>query len=451
MTNKRIHLIGIGGINMSAIALLLKHDGNHITGSDSQNSEIIENLRNNGIDITIGLNPDTINDTDIVIYTKAISDENEELVRAKELNKEIYSRSEFIGKLSEIYKNVICISGTHGKSTTTGMVSLMMLENELNPTIMVGAKLKEINGTLHIGNKEFLILETCEYKDSFLDFKPTSIIILNIDNDHLDYFKNLDNIKKSFQNFINLLPDNGYYTFNNDDDNTRTISSNQKTISYGINNNSNLTAKNISYDNLGHPIFDVYYNNEYLINIHLNIMGTHNIYNALAALSQAIIYNLDILKSKRGIEKYTGVGRRFEYLGTYNNALIFDDYAHHPTEIKATLDSTKKVKHKRNIAVFQSHTYSRTKEHLNEFASILSEFDNIIIAPIYAAREENIYNIKEDDLVKLIKENNENVIYIDSFNKIEDYLKVNIKEDDLVITIGAGPINEVSKNLVKEN
>ena len=451
MTNKKIHLIGIGGINMSAIALLLKHDGNYVTGSDSQNSEIIDNLRNEGIDITIGLNPNNIDDIDIVIYTKAISDDNEELLRAKELNKEIYSRSEFIGKLSESYKNVICVSGTHGKSTTTGMVSLMLLENELNPTIMVGAKLKEINGTLHIGNKEFLILETCEYKDSFLDFKPTSIIVLNVDNDHLDYFKNIENIKKSFQKFVDLLPEKGYYTFNNDDQNTKEIITDKYSISYGIDSAAKLCAKNISYDDLGHPIFDVYYNNEFLTNIHLNIMGTHNIYNALASLAQAIIYNLDIQKSKNGIEKYTGVGRRFEYLGTYNNAIIIDDYAHHPTEIKATLNSTKKVKHKRNIAVFQSHTYSRTKEHLNEFASILANFDNIIIAPIYPAREENIYNIKEDDLVKLIQDKNENVIYIDSFDKIVDYLKDNIKEDDLVITIGAGPINEIAKKIVKDN
>ena len=450
MTNKKIHLIGIGGINMSAIALLLKSLDNEVSGSDYQNSEIIENLKKENINITLELNPDNINDVDIVIYTAAIDEDNPELKRARELKKIIYSRSEFIGKISEEYKNVICIAGTHGKSTTTGMISLMLLENDLNPTIMVGAKLKEINGTLHIGSNEYLVLETCEYKDSFLDFKPTSAVILNIDNDHLDYFENLDNIKNSFQKFIDLLPQNGHLTINNDDKNTKTITCDKDIITFGFNDGAVLVAKNISYDNLGHPIFDVYYKNEFLINIHLNIMGTHNIYNALAALAQCIIYDLNIEKSKKGIEKYTGVERRFELIGTYNNALIFDDYAHHPTEISATLNSVKKVIHKRNFAIFQSHTYSRTKEHLKEFANILAQFDNIIIAPIYPARETNIYNIKEDDLVKLIREKNQNVLFMDSFDKIVEWLRQNIEEDDMVITIGAGPINEVANKLVRK-
>lgn len=447
MTNKKIHLIGIGGINMSAIALLLKSKNNIVTGSDTQNSNIIENLKNKGIEITIGHNPDMVNDADIVIYTKAISDNDPELIRAKELNKEIYDRSEFIGLLSNNYENVICIAGTHGKSTTTGMTSLMFLENGLNPTIMVGAYLKDIDGTLHIGDSKYLILETCEYKDSFLHFKPTSAIILNIDDDHLDYFKNIDNIKASFQKFINLLPQDGTLTINNDDLNSKDLTSKVKTITYGIKNNADLVAKNITYDEIGHPLFDVYYNDEFLTNIHLNILGIHNVYNALAALSLAIEHNLDINLAKKGIEKYTGVKRRFEYIGKYNGAYIFDDYAHHPTEIKSTLDSAKNVKCNQNYVVFQSHTYSRTKEHLNEFADILSRFNNIIIAPIYPAREKNIYNIHESDLVDLIKDKNKNVLYIDSFDKIVNYLKNNVKENDLVITVGAGQINEVANKL----
>ena len=447
MTNKKIHLIGIGGINMSAIALLLKSKNNMVSGSDTQNSSIIENLKSKGINITIGHNPDIINDVDVVIYTKAISDNDPELIRAKELNKELYDRSEFIGKLSQNYENLICIAGTHGKSTTTGMTSLMFLENGLNPTIMVGAYLKDIEGTLHIGDNKYLILETCEYKDSFLHFKPTSAVILNIDDDHLDYFKNIDNIKTSFQKFINLLPQDGTLSINNDDLNSKDLISNVKTITYGIRNNANLVAKNISYDEIGHPLFDVYYNDKFLTNIHLNILGIHNVYNALATLSLAIEHNLDINLSKKGIEKYTGVKRRFEYIGKYNSAYIFDDYAHHPTEIKSTLNSAKNVKCNRNYVIFQSHTYSRTKEHLNEFVQVLSEFDNIIIAPIYPAREENIYNIHESDLVDLIKEKNKNVLYIDSFDKIVTYLKNTVKENDLVITVGAGPINEVANKL----
>lgn len=444
MNNLKIHLIGIGGVSMSSIALLLKSMNNTITGSDQAKSDIITNLENNGIKVTIGTNKDLINDVDIVIYTMAISNDNPELMEAKRLNKTIYSRPEFIKELSKQYKNILCISGTHGKSTTTGLVSKVFIENNLDPTIMVGAYLKDIDGYLRIGSKDYLILETCEYKDAFLSFLPTNSIILNIDDDHLDYFKNIDNIKKSFQKFSDNTKE--YILINNDDNNSLSITHN-KILTFGINNKSNIEARNITKDNLGHPVFDVYYNNKFLTNINLSIFGTHNIYNALATIGFSIIYNLDILKTSKAINEYSGVKRRFEYIGTYNNSILIDDYAHHPTEIKSTLDSTKQVKHNKNIIVFQSHTYSRTKEHLKEFADILSKFDEIIIAPIYPAREKNIYNIKEEDLVNLIKNNNNNVIYIDSFNKIEDYLKRIIEPNNLVISIGAGPINKVLEGI----
>ena len=444
MKNKRIHLIGIGGVSMSSIALLLKSMGNIVSGSDQANSSIIENLIKNNIEVYIGTNKDIIKDVDIVIYTTSIPLDNIELKEAKMLNKIIYSRPEFIHELSKSYKNVLCISGTHGKSTTTGMTSKVFLENNLNPTIMVGAYLKDIDGFLHIGTKDYLILETCEYKDAFLSFLPTNSTILNIDDDHLDYFKNLDNIKSSFQKFADLTKD--YLIINNDDENSKNIY-HSKIITYGINNKSNIEARNIKKDNMGHPTFDVYYNNEYLTSINLSVFGTHNIYNSLATIAFSIIYNLDISKTTNSLNTYRGVKRRFEYIGNYNNAYLFDDYAHHPTEIKSTLESTKQVNNNKVIAVFQSHTYSRTKEHLNEFANILSKFDEIIIAPIFAAREKNIYNIHEEDLVDLIKRKNPNVLYIDSFNKIEDYLKDHIKPNNLVISIGAGPINNVMEDI----
>ena len=351
------------------------------------------------------------------------------------------------------YKNCLCVSGTHGKSTTTGMLSIIFLEAQLNPTIQVGAIMPWLNSNTHIGSHEYFILEACEYVDSFLNFHPTSAIITNIDNDHLDYFKNLDNIKKSFYKYVSLLPENGYLVKNNDDENSKELDMHTKAhvITYGIKNKANYMAQNIKANDLGHMSYDLYKDDKYLLTINLSINGYHNVYNSLAAFALADAYNIDKEIIKKALEKYTGVGRRFEYLGNYHGALIYDDYAHHPKEIKTTLESVKSVKHNSSWAIFQSHTFSRTKEHLNDFASVLANFDHIIIAKIYPAREINTFNISEDVLVEKIEETNKSVIYIDDFDKIVDYLKENIKSDDLVITIGAGPINYVSKKLIEKS
>ena len=451
--NKTIHFIGIGGISMSGIAMIAKSLGAKVTGSDIAESELTENLKKEGMIINYGHHAEMIENADIVVYTAAIHEDDPERIETKKLNKENYERAEFLGIISKEYQNCLCISGTHGKSTTTGMVSLIFLEAKLNPTIQIGAMLSQINGNTYIGDNNYLIMESCEYVDSFLHFHPTGIIITNIDNDHLDYFKNLDNIKKSFNKYVNLLPENGILVKNNDDTNSNNVESGYegKIITYGIKNNSDYMAKNISKNDLGHYSFDIYYHDELLTTINLNINGYHNIYNTLAAFALSHNYIKDINTIKNGLEKYRGVGRRFEYLGTYNGAYIYDDYAHHPTEIKTTLTSVKEVKHNKDYCIFQSHTYSRTKEHLDAFADVLSKFDNIIIAPIYPAREINTFNISEDMLVDKIKGKNPNVIYLDSFAKITDYIKNNVQEKDLVITVGAGPVNKISQDLVKEN
>ena len=451
--NKTIHFIGIGGISMSGIAEIVKSLGANVTGSDITESELTQKLSEDGMAIKYGHHPEMIENADIVVYTAAIHEDDPERIETKKLNKENYERAEFLGIISQEYQNCLCISGTHGKSTTTGMVSLIFLEAKLNPTIQIGAMLSQINGNTYIGDNNYLIMESCEYVDSFLHFHPTGIIITNIDNDHLDYFKNLDNIKKSFNKYVNLLPENGILIKNNDDTNSNNVEKGYegKIITYGIKNNSDFMAKNISKNDLGHYSFDIYYHDELLTTINLNINGYHNIYNTLAAFALSHNYIKDINTIKNGLEKYRGVGRRFEYLGTYNGAYIYDDYAHHPTEIKTTLESVKEVKHNKDYCIFQSHTYSRTKEHLDAFADVLSKFDNIIIAPIYPAREINTFNISEDMLVDKIKEKNPNVIYLDSFAKITDYIKNNVQEKDLVITVGAGPVNKISQDLVKEN
>ncbi|MEG0826649.1 MAG: UDP-N-acetylmuramate--L-alanine ligase [Bacilli bacterium] len=443
--NKKVHMIGIGGISMSGIAEILIDFKAIVTGSDVTESKITKKLISQGVNIKYGHHPEMIKEADIVVYTAAISKEDPEKIEAINQNKILFERAEFLGQISKLYTNCLCISGTHGKSTTTSMVSLCFLEANLNPTIQVGALLPQINGNSFIGNKEYLIMEACEYVDSFLHFHPTAEIILNIDNDHLDYFKNLDNIKKSFKKYANLLPENGFLIVNNDDLNSKNIYAGIKAtiVSYGIINSANYMAKNIISNDLGHYSFDCYYKDEFLVHIDLAVNGKHNVYNALATIALVKNYIFDIEVIKKGIENYHGIERRFEFIGKYKDVLIYDDYAHHPTEIATTIESVKQIKHNESWVVFQPHTYSRTKEHFDEFARILAEFDHVIIATIYAAREINTFNINEDMLVKKIKEYNDNAIYIDDIDKIVQFLKDNTKSNDLVITIGAGPINNV--------
>ncbi len=448
---KNIHFIGIGGASMYAMAAQLKSDGLNITGSDMQDSHNTEYLKGLGIKIIIGHDTSLVKDADLVIYTAAIHDSDPELSLARSLGIETVERAAFIGEYTKDYENLICISGTHGKSTTTSMIASVFLEAKLNPTIQIGASLKKINGNYYVGGKKYFILEACEYVDSFLHFHPTAEVILNIDDDHLDYFKNIENTKKSFRKYVELLPQDGYLVINIDDKNTLDLDKGVKNVTtYGIyNEKAMVRAKNISYDEMGFPTFQVYINDELWDTFSLSVRGEHNVLNALATISMARNYNIDKKDIKKALKEFGGVGRRFEYLGEYKKAHIFDDFAHHPTEILSTYNSAKSVKHNESWAVFQSHTYSRTVEHLEDFAKVLAKFDHVIICDIYAAREENIWNVKEDDLVELIKKDNKNVIHIPTYEEISKYLEDNVKENDLILTIGAGPINKVADILLK--
>ena len=448
---QNIHLIGVGGASMYAIAAMLKNDGHYVTGSDMQESDNTKYLESIGIPVTIGHNILVVKESQLVIYTAAISDDDEEIVYARENGIEVVDRAVFLGEYTKQYENVICISGTHGKSTTTSMIASVFLEAGLNPTINIGASLDKIHGNYYIGDKKYFILEACEYVDSFLHFHPSSEIILNIDDDHLDYFKTIENTKKSFQKYIDLLPNNGCLVVNIDDGNIKDLNTSKcHVITYGFSDQAMLTAKNISYSNLGFPTFDVYYHDEYYDTYSLHVLGTHNILNALATIGMCIHYHVDKDSMKKALQEFHGVGRRFEYLGEYKGTHIFDDFAHHPTEIKATYESSKAIKHHTTWAVFQSHTYSRTYEHLEAFADILSKFDHIIICDIYPAREINIWNVKEDDLVNLIKKENPHVIHIPTYSEIADYLSRHVQPDDLILTIGAGPINKVAQILLED-
>ncbi len=448
LNGKKIHFIGIGGVSMSGIAEMVNSMGAIVTGSDISESKITNHLKDLGFQVLYGHHPELVAESDIVVYTAAIPENDPERIQASELKKEAYERAEFLGKLTKLYKNCLCISGTHGKSTTTGMVSMIFLEAKKNPTIQIGAIMKEIHSTSYIGGHEYLIMEACEYVDSFLHFHPTAEIITNIDNDHLDYFHNLENIKNSFHKYTNLLPQNGYLIINKDDENSKDIEENTqaKVITYGLTNDADYIAKNIQKNEMGHYSFDIYKHHGFYLHIDLNISGKQNIYNALAATALCSEY-IEKEQIKKGLEKYQGVERRFEYIGEYHHAKIYDDYAHHPTEILSTLNSVKEMKYHESWAIFQPHTYSRTKEHLEEFAEVLSKFDHIIIATIYGAREINHFDINENMLVEQIKRQNQNVCYIDSFDNIVTFLKENVKENDMIITIGAGPVNKIAYSL----
>ena len=448
---KHIHMIGIGGVSMSGIAEIMKHWGFTVTGSDRTESDTTKKLNLDGIHVVIGHDIKMLEKADVVVYTAAISKDDPEYVRAKELGIETVERAEFLGMITKAFNDTICISGTHGKTTTTSMVSMCFIEALKDPSIQVGATLKAINGNYRIGNSEHFIIEACEYVESFLKFHPKAEIILNIDNDHLDYFKNIENINKAFIKYVGLLPDNGLLVVNIDNKYCAELHkyTNAKVISYGIENErANFLARNIKFNKNGFATFDVYYNNNFFSTIELSVPGKHNVLNALACIALCNNYGIEKADIKEGLKKYTGANRRFEYKGDFKGASVYDDYGHHPTEIKATATALKQKEYNKSWVVFQPHTYSRTKNLLNEFAESLIYFDNIIVTDIYAAREDNIYNITSKDLVDKIKELGKDAIYISNFEDIVKYLDENVKKDDIILTLGAGTVTEIGPMLV---
>ena len=452
---KNIHMIGIGGVSMSGIAEILNHWGFHVTGSDASASEYTDNLIKHGITVEIGHDTANVSKADLVIYTAAIHQEDPELVAARDLYIPTIERADFLGILTKIFNDTICVSGTHGKTTTTSMITSCFLEGKLDPTVQVGAYLKQLDGNYRIGNSEYFIIEACEYVESFLKFYPKTEVILNIDNDHLDYFKDLEHIVLSFKKYAKLLPANGLLIVNIDDPNVAQLPrcTDAKTVTYSTKNMmANFVARNITFNKNGFPTFDVYYNNAFYKTFSLSIPGKHNVMNALACISTCHMYGLNKEQIKNGLLKFTGAHRRFEYVGEFNNNVsIYDDYGHHPTEIVATSEALKNKTYNKSWVVFQPHTYSRTKNLLKDFAKALVNFDNIIITDIYAAREINTYNVSSRDLVNEVKKLGKEALYITDFNEIATYLKEHTLDNDLVLTLGAGTIFQVGKLLTDNN
>ena len=452
----KIHMIGIGGVSMSGVAVMLKRAGFTVTGSDAFDGDMIKILRNENIPVHIGHNKDLVKNADLIVYTAAIKDSDEELSYAHEIGKPTLERAPFIGILLKEYEKPICIAGMHGKTTTTSMIASSFMHLDTHPTVLVGSKLKELGDVNYlIGENKYFVLEACEYVDSFLNFPPETAVILNIEEEHLDYFKDINQIKQSFIKFISMLPKNGKLIINKDDENCNEVllslqsfiqENNITVLTYSLKNKSaNLYADNIAINENGCYKYDLYLNGKYITNISLNAPGKHNVANSLATVGSIYANNLDILKAKEGIEKFTGASRRFEYKKTIgDNVNVYDDYAHHPTEIKATLESARNKSKNRVIAVFQPHTYSRTKLLFDKFAHAFNNADFVILTDIYAAREAFDETISSKMLADELVRNGINAMYISSFEDIAKKIKEIIEPNDIVLTIGAGTITKLS-------
>lgn len=455
-----VHFIGIGGISMSALAELLHRQGFRVSGSDLKSTSITSHLEELGITIFYTQQASNIPaDCSVVIYTAAVHADNPELSRAVELGLPVLERKDLLGQIMTQYLHVAGIAGSHGKTTTTSMLSLMLLEGGLDPTVLVGGVLDGIGGNLRMGSSDYLVAEACEYCNSFLSFHPTDAIILNIEAEHLDFFRDLEDIRHSFRKYAQILPASGTLVINGDIERLSELTEmlQANVVTYGLCDTPeqctdyDYAASDISFDANGFGSYDLYRNGSLLGRIMLHVIGTHNISNSVAAAALALSYGVSFEAVSFALRKYTGTKRRFEYKGLVNGIRVYDDYAHHPSEIAATLQAARAcVSGQQKLwCLFQPHTFSRTKAFLHEFAEALSHADSVVLADIYSAsREKDPGDISSADIAALLKEKGKDVYHFHSFEEIEKYLLANCRQGDLLITMGAGDIVNVAESLI---
>ena len=450
---KKIHCIGIGGIGLSAIAEILLSRGYEVSGSDMKESAETARLASKGARVFIGHRAENADEADLLVFSAAVGHDNPEMKRAEERGIPILSRAQMLGLLMQEYENSIAVSGTHGKTTTTSMVSLILDRAKLEPTILVGGNLAEIGGNVKVGHSRYFITEACEYMDSFLSLKPKIEIILNIDSDHLDYFKDIDHIVSSFDKFAQLVPASGtIIAYDANPFVNQVIRDLDNVVTFGLSENCDYYAANIQFNEEGMPAFDVCHDGQLLSRVQLAVPGEHNILNALAAFTCACALGVEPQLTKETLERYHGTQRRFDIVGTTAKGVkIVDDYAHHPTEIKATLSASENVPHNKLWCIFQPHTYTRTIALFDEFAEAFEKADKLILAEIYAAREKNIYKISSAQLAEKIKETHphKEVLFMEDFAAIADYVDAQAQRGDMVITMGAGDIYKVGEMLLE--
>lgn len=442
---KSVYFIGIGGISMSALAFILKNRGIYVCGSDATKSEQVENLVHNGIDVKIGKAPKFVQDSDIIVCTGAICEDNSDLKLARKLNKKIYSRAEILGMLSKEF-DTISVAGSHGKTTTTGMIASVLLENKKDPTVHIGGILNNIDSNVYLGNSKYLVTEACEYKDSFLSLENYISVVLNIKEDHLDYFHNLDNIYKSFTKFTRNTKKNGCIVLNFDDFLAKKLKQGRNCITFGIENNADFMAKNIKIQPNGRYQFDICYHDKKLVDVLLPCFGYHNIYNALATFCCCHFLGVKTEEIKRGIESFKGIKRRFEFINEINNKLIIHDYAHHPDELKASITAGRELGKKKLITIFQPHTFSRTRDLYDEFLTCFNESDEVWLLPVYPAREKPIKGVSSYRLYLDLKKKGVAAKYFNSFEKCKESI-IHQNQDILFEILGAGDIEKLAYSL----
>ena len=449
---EHVHFIGIGGISMSGLAEILLKENFTITGSDSKPSNLTAHLESMGAKIFYPQKADNvINGIDVVVYTAAIHEDNPEYMEVVRQGIPMLSRAELLGQLMNNYETPIAVSGTHGKTTTTSMLSHILLEAETDPTISVGGILNAIGGNIRVGDSGVFVTEACEYTNSFHSFFPKISIILNVEEDHMDFFKDIHEIRASFHKFATLLPEDGALVINKNIECMETITDGLscKVITYSECQDADYTAANISYNELGNASFDLIRYGENVGRIQLSVAGDHNVSNALSTLAVADLMGISLDVAQKGIASFTGTVRRFEYKGERNGFTIIDDYAHHPTEIKATLTSAQNYPHKDIWCIFQPHTYTRTKAFFHEFAEALALADHVILADIYAARETDTLGMSSEALAEEIKKLGADAYYLPSFEAIENFVLEKVIHGDVLITMGAGDVVNIGESLLK--
>ena len=445
---RHAHLIGIGGVSMFPLAELLKGRGLVITGSDAHKSPNVEHLLEQGFHVTIGHFPENVQGADLVIRTAAVHDDNPEIQAAHAAGIPVFERAQAWGAIMMDYRNAICISGTHGKTTTTSMCTHILMAADRDPTVMIGGTLPLLNAGHRVGRGNTIIMEACEYYNSFLSFHPTVAVILNIEADHLDFFKDLADVQHSFREFALRTPEDGCVVANAEDANTMEALRGvpRRIITFGLTDKADVYAENIQFVG-ANSSFDIMYKGRKFTDVTLHVPGMHNVKNALAATAASICLGIRPNAVKYGLAGFNGAGRRFEFKGKYNGADVYDDYAHHPGELKALLDTVETLNYKRSIVVFQPHTYSRTAALFDDFVTQLKRPDVLFLAEIYAAREKNTIGISSADLAAKI----DGARFFPTFDGLEAALRETLEPGDIVLTVGAGNVYKIGEDILADN
>jgi UDP-N-acetylmuramate--alanine ligase len=444
---KKIHFVGIGGSGMCPIAEILHHEGYQLTGSDVNESDTLARIRSYGIPVAMGHRAENIGDAEALVYSAAIMKDNPELTAAKERGIPLIERSVMLGMVSRRYPRTVAVSGTHGKTTTTSMITQIFLDAELDPTVVIGGKLPAMGSSGRVGKSDIMVCEACEYVDTFLQLHPAVAVVLNIDDDHLEYFKSVENTIRHFHQFC--LQTSGMIVVNGDDENSMCAVQElggREIVTFGCSAGNEYWAKDIGMEPGSHAHFTLMHKDEKLADMTLRIPGRHNIYNAVAAAAVAHKMGVFPQQISESIDRFTGAGRRFEVLGRPGEIVIADDYAHHPTELCATLTAAKEMGFRQVWAVFQPFTFSRTKMLLDDFAEVLQIADHVVMTEIMGSREINTYNIYTSDLAAKIPGS----VWFKTFEEVADYVVKHAQPGDLVITLGCGDIYKAAKLMIKK-